>query len=93
MQDVVARHGGEEFVVVFPRCSAHEAGDVLERLRAGLRSALLTAELPEFTFSAGVAEAAPEEPFHDVLRAADEALLGAKRSGRDRVLIASSIRG
>lgn len=92
-EDVVARHGGEEFVIVFPRCSVREAADVLERVRERLRAALSAAEVPEFTCSAGVAEAAPEETFHDVLRAADEALLAAKRSGRDRVLIASSIRG
>ena len=92
VEDVVARYGGEEFVVVFPRCSAREAAEVLERVRANLRTALAGGEVPEFTCSAGVAEAAPEELFQDALRAADEALLGAKRSGRDRVLIASSIR-
>lgn len=41
---------------------------------------------------AAIAEAGPDESFRDVLRAADEALLAAKRSGRDRILIASSIR-
>ncbi|MBJ7456778.1 MAG: GGDEF domain-containing protein [Thermoleophilia bacterium] len=92
-EDVVARHGGEEFVIVFPRCSVREAAEVLERVRERLRAALSAAEVPEFTCSAGVAEAGPEETFHDVLRAADEALLAAKRSGRDRVLISSSIRG
>lgn len=91
-EDVVARYGGEEFVIVFPRCSVREAADVLERVRERLRAALSAAEVPEFTCSAGVAEAGPDEQFHDVLRAADEALLAAKRSGRDRMLIASSIR-
>jgi diguanylate cyclase (GGDEF)-like protein len=92
-EDVVARHGGEEFVIVFPRCSVREAAEVLERVRERLRAALAAADGPEFTCSAGVAEAGPDESFHDVLRAADEALLAAKRSGRDRILIASSIRG
>jgi diguanylate cyclase (GGDEF)-like protein len=92
VQDIVARHGGEEFVIIFPRCSAREAAEVVDRVRAGLRVALVTGEVPEFTCSIGVADAGPDESFHDVLRAADEALMGAKRSGRDRVLIASSIR-
>ena len=91
-QDIVARHGGEEFVVVFPRCSTGEAAEVMERVRTAVQAALLNGEVPEFTCSVGVAEAGPEEAFHDVLRAADEALMGAKRAGRDRVLIASSIR-
>lgn len=92
VQDIVARHGGEEFVIVFPRCSGREAAEVLERVRAGLRAALDGAELPGFTCSAGVAEAGPQEAFHDALRAADEALMSAKSSGRDRILIASPIR-
>ena len=92
-QDIVARHGGEEFVVVFPRCSAGEAAEVLERVREALASAVLAAEVPEFTYSVGVADAGPDDSFHDVLRAADEALLSAKRAGRDRVLIAPTVRG
>jgi diguanylate cyclase (GGDEF)-like protein len=92
VQDIVARHGGEEFVIIFPRCSTIEAAEVIERARTALQTALMNGEVPEFTCSVGVAEAGPDEAFHDVLRAADEALMGAKRSGRDRVLIAPSIR-
>lgn len=88
----MARHGGEEFVIVFPRCSTREAADVMDRVRDGLRDAIKAAGAPEFTFSAGLAEAAPDEDLKDILHAADEALMGAKRSGRDRVLIASPIR-
>ena len=92
VQDIVARHGGEEFVIIFPRCSTIEAAEVIERVRTELQTALMNGEVPEFTCSVGVADAGPDEAFHDVLRAADEALMGAKRSGRDRVLIAPSIR-
>lgn len=90
-EDVVARHGGEEFVVVFPRCSTHGAAEVLERVRDALSRAVTAAGVPAFTFSAGVADSGPGDSFHEVLRAADEALLSAKRAGRDRVLIASPI--
>ena len=91
-QDTVARYGGEEFVIVFPRCSTGEAAEAMARVRAALKEALANADVPEFTFSVGLAEAGPDESLHDALRAADEALMGAKRSGRDRVLIASSVR-
>ena len=91
-QDIVARYGGEEFVIVLPRCSVHDAAEVMDRARAALKEALADAEVPEFTFSVGLAEAGPDETLHGALRAADEALMGAKRSGRDRVLIATSIR-
>ena len=91
-QDIVARYGGEEFVIVLPRCSVHDAAEVMDRARAALKEALADAEVPAFTFSVGLAEAGPDETLHGTLRAADEALMGAKRSGRDRVLIATSIR-
>ena len=64
----------------------------MDRARAALKEALADAEVPAFTFSVGLAEAGPDETLHGALRAADEALMGAKRSGRDRVLIATSIR-
>ncbi len=85
-QDTVARYGGEEFVIVFPRCSTREAADVLERTRARLKEALQDAEVPAFTFSAGIAESQPDESFHDALRAADEALTRGQTLGpRSRV--------
>jgi diguanylate cyclase (GGDEF)-like protein len=90
-QDVVARYGGEEFVVVMPRCSAAEAAEVIDRVRARLAEVLSTAETPAFTVSFGVAESAPQQDLNDTLQAADAALLEAKRSGRDRTLIASGI--
>ncbi len=91
-QDIVARYGGEEFVIVLPRCSVHDAAEVMDRARTALKEALADAEVPEFTFSVGLAEAGPDETLHGALMAADEALMGAKRSGRDRVLIATSVR-
>lgn len=77
---------------MLPRCSVHDAAEVMDRARAALKEALANAEVPEFTFSVGLAEAGPDETLHGALRAADEALMGAKRFGRDRVLIATSIR-
>lgn len=90
-QDVVARYGGEEFVVVMPRCSSSEAAEVMERVRERLRGVLATAEVPSFTFSAGLAESSPDQTLNETLQAADAALLEAKRSGRDRTLISSGI--
>jgi hypothetical protein len=55
----------------------HEAAEVLGRVRGALSSAVSAAGVPASTFRAGVADAGPGDPFHDVLRAADEALLTA----------------
>ena len=56
-QDIVSRHGGEEFAIAFPRCTAEQAGQVLDAVRSRLRAAAGPAGLPDFTVSFGVAEA------------------------------------
>jgi hypothetical protein len=65
---------------------------VIERVRTALQTALVTGGVPEFTCSVGVAEAGPHEAFHDVLRQPTRRSWAPSRSGRDRVLIAPSMR-
>lgn len=88
--DIVARYGGEEFVVVAPGADTGEAVAVAERIRAAI--ALATVQDAEgrsvgVTASAGVASLLGDEVDGRALfRAADSALLAAKRAGRDRVV-------
>jgi diguanylate cyclase (GGDEF)-like protein len=85
--ELVYRIGGEEFLVLLPGVALHEAVDVAERVRHAV-----TASRPgdlDVTISAGVAAAAGEEiRYERLFRAADHALLEAKRAGRDRVEVA-----
>ncbi|GAB6049769.1 hypothetical protein JCM16106_06130 [Hydrogenophilus islandicus] len=86
--DLIARWGGEEILVLFPETDLDSALAVLERLRnQWQRQRWETPEGPleGVTFSAGVALWNGETPFADVLRAADQALYHAKRSGRNRI--------
>ena len=86
-RDVLARHGGEEFVVVLPGMALAQAAEVCERLRERVAAQVW----PEFgagfalTISIGLA-AAPPHDLAVLLQRADEALYRAKRGGRNRLV-------
>jgi diguanylate cyclase (GGDEF)-like protein len=84
--DLVARHGGEEFAIALPDCSAEDALSILETLRVQIERSAAQAGLPQFTASFGVVEIGPDEDLPSALGRADQALFEAKRSGRNRVV-------
>ena len=88
--DLAARYGGEEFLIVFPDSDAHAAASAVERLREELAVAVGAGGTPPFTSSFGVADIGHGATLAEVLSAADEALLLAKREGRNRVLVAAT---
>jgi diguanylate cyclase (GGDEF)-like protein len=85
--DVASRYGGEEFAIAFPDCSSMDATRALDAVLAQLDAAITVGGLPKFTVSFGITESQPGEQLDAVLRRADEALLQAKREGRDRVVL------
>lgn len=90
--DVVARVGGEEFLVLMPGAAGPAAQALAERLRAGLAALVPAAPggSPVLTVSIGVAEAGARDAGPDgLLRRADEALYRAKAAGRNRVVLAA----
>jgi diguanylate cyclase (GGDEF)-like protein len=86
--DVLARTGGDEFVMVLPSCEPAVALDIAELLRRRLRERSARESWP-ITLSAGVANAPPLplDP-ETLLAAADSALYRAKALGRDRSSVA-----
>lgn len=86
-EDVFARWGGEEFVVLMPNCAPNQAREAAQRLRAAL--ALHPSE-PKVTISVGTASSDGEDStLTELQRRADAALYQAKRQGRDRAVDAS----
>jgi diguanylate cyclase (GGDEF)-like protein len=91
--DLVARYGGDEFVLLMPETDLEAARQALERMRTRAME-ILTPPGQPLTVSGGVAEwsAMPAESAPEVLRRADAALYQAKRSGRNRLAIGSVAR-
>lgn len=89
--ELPARHGGEEFVVLFERIAPEHAHTAGERLRQAVEAApFMAGELSlSMTVSVGVAvRCAADADFDAVLRRADAALYRAKAAGRNRVEVA-----
>jgi len=87
--DLLARWGGEEFVIVMPQTPVQEASAVAERLRLVLANTSWPAGL-DVTASWGVAQATRESELEAAMREADQAMYRAKRDGRNRVISASA---
>ena len=87
--DIVARFGGEEFVVLLPGVPVDEAQVTLTRLQRTLSASLFMHDGHEVfvTFSAGVTKFRPGEPLESALERADEALYEAKRTGKNRTCV------
>ncbi|MFZ2524996.1 MAG: diguanylate cyclase [Candidatus Ferrigenium altingense] len=88
--DAVARYGGEEFIIVLPGIGLEEATATVERLQRELTKKFFLHENDRvlITFSAGVALRAPQEPQDDVIGRADRAMYQAKKTGKNRVVVA-----
>jgi two-component system cell cycle response regulator len=91
--DVVARFGGEEFVIIMPDTEGFAAGRVAERLRQSIETEpfrLQQGRTLHVTASIGVATCAVDCASGDALfKQADAALYDAKKSGRNCVRLAA----
>ncbi len=92
----VARHGGEEFVLLFRGLTVAEAAKVVDDARSDMSERNLvdrkTGErMDRVTFSGGVADVLAYSEPRDALKAADRALYLAKEHGRNRVYIARDL--
>ena len=92
--DLAARQGGEEFVIVMPDTDQAAALVVAEPVRKAItevpfKVSALVGSI-HVSCSIGVATSKPGDDRFSLLKVADEALYGAKRLGRDRVVAAAA---
>lgn len=85
--DITARLGGEEFVIIQPAMDAPAAVATIERIQLSLAARLEVGDGPTFTSSFGVSDTTMGKGFETLLRIADAGLLAAKDRGRDRWVI------
>ena len=94
--DVLARWGGEEFVLLLCDTPASDAVTLMERLRQAVQA--MQVPVPQggqpitVTVSIGLARHTPADPLAGTLERADQALYAAKAGGRNRVVPAPCLR-
>lgn len=86
--DVIARFGGEEFVIILPEAGMDEAVMVMTRVQRHLTKNFFLHDNQRLliTFSAGVALRGVGEGAESMIARADKALYQAKEAGRNRVV-------
>lgn len=90
--DYLFRYGGEEFVVVLVAASESQAQVIAESLRRQIAQspvALANGQVLALTASIGVAGHDGHPDYERLMARADAAMYEAKRSGRNRVVVAS----
>ena len=92
--DFLARYGGEEFVVMLTDVELPQAESKFSELLGKIAGCSYEYKKDgqecevAFTVSCGVAEFSPDETGDELLHRADEALYEAKRTGKNRVIVA-----
>ncbi len=95
VSDMIARIGGEEFLIVLPDTTLDEAQDIAERLRSRIEETPICVSAQSkvsITLSIGVAMGGCDRPndapsAQEVISRADRALLAAKAEGRNQVTV------
>ncbi|MFA6195772.1 MAG: bacteriohemerythrin [Sulfurimonas sp.] len=87
--DIVARFGGEEFVIILRETDENGAFNFSERLRSEVynSSVVVNNQIIKYSVSIGIASLEDDKNTKTILQRADEALYEAKKSGRNRTVV------
>jgi diguanylate cyclase (GGDEF)-like protein len=86
-EDVAARWGGEEFIIILPHSSREAAAALAERIRIAFEQHSYCATPVALSASFGVVQLQGGEDADALIRRADDALYRAKHEGRNRVVV------
>jgi diguanylate cyclase (GGDEF)-like protein len=86
-EDLVARWGGEEFILLLPMTGVRQAREVTERIRIALPQKDLAGNGHRVTASFGISQLLPGESIAELIKRADTALYQAKHGGRNRTVV------
>jgi diguanylate cyclase (GGDEF)-like protein len=84
-EDLAARIGGDEFVILLPQTSLKEALNIAERIKESVEGISILSENNINTLSIGAAVLNNDDNSESLLKKADDALYKAKEKGRNRV--------
>lgn len=89
--DLITRYGGEEFAVLLNNTTLKEAEIIAERARAAIESTDFKSQDSTLkkTASIGAAGYLPNQSIEEFIRSADTALYEAKRTGKNKVVVAT----
>jgi diguanylate cyclase (GGDEF)-like protein/PAS domain S-box-containing protein len=90
--DILARYGGDEFIILLSQTSAKQAYPIAERIRNSVAGMKMPSEkgTVSVTLSIGIAEIQYEpadESVEHVVQRADKALYAVKQAGRNRAMV------
>jgi diguanylate cyclase (GGDEF)-like protein len=92
--DLVARFGGEEFVVIMPNTPLEQAAKVCNAIREKVAQYAITVSddtKVSFTVSVGVSHLGSEDTLESLIQKTDKLLYKAKESGRNKVISGSYV--
>ena len=86
-EDVLARWGGEEFLLLLPHTTEDTALHVLERMKKQLQTITVSPQVADLriSFSGGLTTLRPEEEMAEAVKRADLAMFQAKSGGRNAI--------
>ncbi|MCT7908460.1 ammonium transporter [Arcobacter lacus] len=85
--DIIARWGGEEFILILDTTDLYQAQNISDKLRIGIENFKFQI-VGKVTISMGISEFKNEvETFNEVFKRADKALYQAKETGRNKVYV------